>query len=189
MWHMVSPTSKICRANCWFSLNHFTPLLFYVSAGSTKQKCLSITTLSCSDDLSTSLDYCSYCSLGKGVMNPPDALRAAAEYDSWFEYSWLWGLSSKQELKANPMTGLQPTKGLKEPRGSVSQHSSAYVGWRGSDDLNHSCFTWRLTTEIKHALAVIATSCCNEGAADVISNHTHTYSLLWMWNGGSSLHS
>lgn len=88
------------------------------------------------------------------------------------------GPHSEEELKANSMTGLQPTKGLKAPRGSVSQHSSAYVGWKGSGDLNHSCFSWRLTTEEKHALAIIATSCCNEGAADVISNHTHTYSLL-----------
>jgi len=96
---MDSSTSKNCRANYWFSLNHFTLLLFDLSVGSTEQKCLSVaTTLSRTDDLSTSLDYCSYCSYfspGKGAMKPPDAFRAA-EYDSRFECSWLWGWSSKQ---------------------------------------------------------------------------------------------
>lgn len=185
MWHMVSPTSKNCRANYRFSLVHFTLLLFYVSVGSTEQKCLSVTTLSCSDDLSTSLGYCSYClycsycSLGKGAMKPSDALRAASEYDHGLSIHGFGAApQSKEELKADSTIGLQPTKGPKAPRGSVSQHSSAYVGWKGSDDLNHSSLSWHLTTEEKHALAVIATSCCNGGAADVINNCTHTYSPL-----------
>lgn len=110
-------------------------------------------------------------------MEPSDALRAAAEYDSQFEHFGA-GPQNEEELKANSMIGLQPTKGPKAPWGPVSQHSSAYVGWKGSDDLKHSCLSWRLTTEGKHALAIITTSCCNGGAADVISNHTHTSSLL-----------
>ena len=179
MWHMFSPTSKNCRANYPFSLNHFTLVLFYVSVGSTEQKCLSVTTLSCSDDL-----------LHLWVI----AHIAHWEQDLWShqmhseqQQSMIHGLSthgfgagpqSKEELKANSTIGLQPTKGLKAPWGSVSQHSSAYAGWKGSDDLNHSCLSWCLTTEEQHALAIIATSCCNEGADDVINNGTHTYSPL-----------
>lgn len=148
MWHLVSPTSKNCRASYQFSLNRFTLLLFYISVGSTAQKCLSVTTLSCSDDLSTSLGYCSYCSLGKGAWSH--------QMHSEQQQSMIHGLSthgfgagpqSKEELKANSMIGLQVTKGIKAPRGSVSQHSSVYVGWKGSNDLNYSCLSWHLTIE------------------------------------------
>lgn len=33
-WDLVSSTSKNCRAKSWFSVNHVTLLLFYVSVGS-----------------------------------------------------------------------------------------------------------------------------------------------------------
>lgn len=178
MWHMVSPTSKNCRANYRFSLNHFTLLLFYVSVGSTEQKCLF---LSC-HILTTFLHLW----VIAHIAHWEKELWSHQMYSEQ-QQSMIHGLSthgfgagpqSKEELKANSTIGLQPTKGLKAPRGSVSQHSSAYVGRKGSDDLNCSCLSWRLTTEEKHALAIIATSCCNEGAADVISNCTHTYSPL-----------
>lgn len=74
------------------------------------------------------------------------------------------GPQSKEELKANSTIGLQP-KGLKVPRGSVSQHRAAYVGWKREWWLKSFLFDlafdhWRKTCLSHHHYQLLQWRCC-----------------------------